>query len=172
MKRIIFAMAVLVVSLSFTARGPALAQSSTIGPETGEPLPRFESLRFNKVNLRRGAGEDYPIAWTFQLYGLPVQIFQEFRDWRRVRDHDGATGWMHKSQLGTARTVLIQDAVTNLRTDPVAGSKIIARVQPGVVLTLLACQVDWCRGKVKGYRGWFRKSRHWGVLPEDDFGHD
>ncbi len=166
MKRVVLAMLV----LSFSGPIPAFAQSSDIGPETGAPLPRFESLRFNKVNLRRGAGEDYPIAWTFQLYGLPVQIFQEFRDWRRVRDHDGATGWMHKSQLGTARTILIQDDIVEIHAEPDAEAEVVARAEPGVVMTLLACQVDWCRAKAKGYRGWLKKPGLWGVLPEDVFG--
>jgi len=168
MKHVIFAMGL----VSFFAPGFALGQSTTVGPETGAALPRFESLRFNKVNLRRGAGEDYPIAWTFQLYGLPVQIFQEFRDWRHVRDHDGATGWMHKSQLGTARTVLIREDIADLRKNPNDEAEIVARVQPGVVLTLLACQVDWCKAKTKGYRGWLKKNGLWGVVPEDEFGDD
>lgn len=160
------------VVLSFAAPVTAIAQSLEVGPETGAPLPRFESLRFNRVNLRRGAGEDYPIAWTFQLYGLPVQIFQEFRDWRHVRDHDGATGWMHKSQLGTARTILTRDDIADLRAEPDRDATIVARIEPGVVLTLLACRVDWCRAKVQGYRGWLQKTGHWGVLPEDEFGDD
>ena len=168
MKRVIFAM----VLLCFSAPGSSFAQSAGIGPETGAPLPRFASLRFNKVNLRRGAGEDYPIAWTFQLDGLPVQIFQEFRDWRHVRDHDGATGWMHKSQLGSARTILTRNDIADLREEPNADAEIVARIEPGVVLTLLACQVDWCKAKAKGYRGWLLKKGHWGVLPEDEFGDD
>ena len=151
---------------------PAQAQSLGVGPETGKELPRFESLKFNKVNLRRGAGEDYPIAWTFQLYGLPVEIFQEFQDWRHVRDHDGATGWMHKSQLGTARTALVRDDITDLRSEPDESSKVVAQVEPGVVLRFIECQLDWCRVKVKGYRGWVRKDGLWGVLAEDVFGDD
>lgn len=161
MKRIALAMLVLAA--------PANAQTLVVGPETGAPLPRFESLKFNKVNLRRGAGEDYPIAWTFQLYGLPVEIFQEFKDWRHVRDHDGATGWMHKSQLGTARTALVREKMADLRADPNADAKIVAQVEPGVVLRFLDCRVDWCRVKVQGYRGWVRKDGLWGVLPEDVF---
>jgi len=144
MKRVIFAM----VLPTFSAPGVAFGQSTEVGPETGAPLPRFESLRFNKVNLRRGAGEDYPIAWTFQLYGLPVQIFQD------------------------ARTVLIQDEIADVHAEPDAASKIVARVEPGVVMTLLACQVDWCRAKAQGYRGWIKKAGQWGVLPEDAFGDD
>ena len=164
MKTLLLAMLVLAT--------PLKAQTLGIGPETGSPLPRFESLKFNKVNLRRGAGEDYPIAWTFQLYGLPVQIFQEFKDWRHVRDHDGATGWMHKSQLGTARTALVREDITDMRGEPDEAAKIVARVQPGVVLRFIQCKLDWCRVKVEGYRGWVRKDGLWGVQPEDVFGDD
>ncbi len=162
MKTLLFAMIVLAV--------PAQAQTLGVGPETGAPLPRFESLKFNKVNLRRGAGEDYPIAWTFQLYGLPVEIFQEFKDWRHVRDHDGATGWMHKSQLGTARTALVREKIVDLHAEPDATTKTVAQIEPDVVLRLIDCRVDWCRAKVEGYRGWVSKDNLWGVLPEDVFG--
>jgi SH3-like domain-containing protein len=168
MKPLILAM----VLLATPASVPATAQSLGIGSETGAPLPRFASLKFNKVNLRRGAGEDYPIAWTFQLYGLPVEIFQEFRDWRHVRDHDGTTGWMHKSQLGSARTALIREEIADLRAEPDGTTKVVARVEPGVVLRLIECQLDWCRAKVEGYRGWVSKAGLWGVVPEDVFGQD
>ena len=151
---------------------PANAQTLGIGPETGKDLPRFESLKFNKVNLRRGAGEDYPIAWTFQLYGLPVEIFQEFQDWRQIRDHDGSTGWIHKSQLGTARTALVLNDIADLHDQPSETAKVVARVEPGVVLRLTDCEVDWCEGRAEGYRGWVHKDGLWGVLPEDVFVED
>lgn len=168
MKTLILAMVV----LAFSPHGTAKAQTLGIGPETGAPLPRFASLKFNKVNLRRGAGEDYPIAWTFQLRGLPVQIFQEFRDWRHIRDHDGATGWIHRSQLSGVRTALVQDDIADLRNAPEISERVVAQVEPGVVLTLINCELDWCRAKVQGYRGWVRKDGLWGVLPEDVFGKD
>ncbi len=149
---------------------PAFAQS--IGPETGRPLPRYESLRFAEVNLRKGAGEDYPIAWVYNLYGLPVQIVQEFMDWRRVRDHDGTTGWIHKSQLGTARTALVRDEIAELHEDADTEAKVIARVEPGVALRLEACDLDWCRAEVKGYGGWVPKTGLWGVDADEAFEDD
>lgn len=155
MKRLVLAM----ILIAF----PALAQSIRTGPETGRPLPRYESLRFAEVNLRRGAGEDYPIAWIYRLYGLPVQVFQEFRDWRHVRDHDGSTGWMHKTQLGTARTALVEGDVASLYEEPDAGTGVVARVEPGLILRLEECAVDWCAVEIKGYRGWIAKTGLWGV---------
>jgi len=141
MKRIVFAL----VILGFFLPSFSVGQSLDIGPE------------------------DYPIAWTFQRYGLPVQIFQEFQDWRRIRDHEGAMGWMHKSQLGTARTILTQEEIVDVRVEPNAEAELVARVEPGVVMTLIACEVDWCHAKAKGYRGWVQKTGLWGVLPEDIF---
>ncbi len=156
----------------FVLATPLNAQTLGIGPETGEPLPRFVSLKFDTVNMRRGAGEDYPIAWTFQRYGMPVKIFREFRDWRHVSDHEGTTGWIHKSQLGSARTALVRDEIANLYTGPDIATKIVARAEPGVVLRFISCQLDWCRVKVRGYRGWVRKQGLWGVVPEEEFVED
>jgi len=151
---------------------PALAQSIGIGPETARPLPRYESLRFDEVNLRKGASEDHPIAWIYNLYGLPVQIEQEFTDWRRVRDHDGMTGWMHKTQLGTARTALIRDEIAALHEEADTTAKVVVRVEPGVVLRLEECALDWCRATVKGYSGWVAKAGLWGVDAGEIFGDD
>ena len=149
---------------------PGLAQTVGIGPETGLPLPRFQSLQFNKVNLRRGPGETYPIAWTYLRRGLPVEVFQEYEDWRHVRDHDGATGWIKRTQLSLGRSGLVQGTRAALHAEPEDGSRIVARAEPGVVFTLIACELEWCRAKAQGYRGWVRKTGLWGVADAETFG--
>ena len=151
------------------AAAPALAQAPSQGPETGLPLPRFESLRFDEVNLRRGAGETYPIAWTFVRQGLPVQVFQEYGDWRHVRDHDGATGWIKRTQLSAARTAIAPDRVLDLLAEPDDASRVLARAEPGVVFRLLSCGAFWCRVSAGGYRGWALKDRLWGVSAIEEF---
>lgn len=148
---------------------PAGAQSLGVGPETGLPLPRFESLRFNEVNLRRGAGEDYPIAWTFVRQGLPVEVFQEYEYWRHVRDHEGATGWIKRTQLGSTRTALVQDEQTTLYAEPDEDSDVVAGAEMNAVLTLTQCTADWCEAKAQGYTGWVQKTGLWGVLAGEIF---
>ena len=60
------------------------SSASIISKKTGLPLPRFVSLKGNKVNLRRGPSLDYKIDWVYQRKHLPVMIVSEFGHWRKV----------------------------------------------------------------------------------------
>ncbi|MEH6546060.1 MAG: SH3 domain-containing protein, partial [Sneathiella sp.] len=71
------------------------------------PLPRFVSLSSNKVNVRTGPGTRYPITWVFVRRGWPVEVIAEYELWRRIRDVDGSTGWVHKGLLSSRRTLII-----------------------------------------------------------------
>jgi len=74
---------------------------------SGLPLPRFVSLKFDKVNVRRGPSVKHQVAWVFARKGLPVEIIAEFEHWRRVRDSEGEEGWVYFSLLTGKRTVLV-----------------------------------------------------------------
>src|SRR6202012_2445570 len=77
--------------------------------DTKLPLPRFVSLDANDVNMRAGPGTEYPILWQYHRKGLPVEIVQEFDTWRRIRDRDGAIGWVQANLLSNKRTAQIVD---------------------------------------------------------------
>ena len=64
---------------------PAMAQAA----REALPIPRFVSLRSEEVNLRTGPGVRYPVEWVFVRRQMPVEILQEFENWRRVRDREG-----------------------------------------------------------------------------------
>lgn len=133
------------------------------GAQDKLPLPRFASLQSGEVNMRTGPGETYPILWTYQRTGLPVEIIEEFDIWRRIRDHDGVVGWVKSTLLVGKRHVLVRDEQRPLRESPEAGAKPVALVNPGVVLKVLECSGDWCRLDVQGYKGWMMKTEFWGV---------
>ncbi len=85
---------------------PALVKAEAagqIGP-SGLPLPRFVSLKPGRVNLRVGPGRDYAVTWLFLKSGLPVEIVQEYDNWRRIRDSEGTEGWVYQSLLSGKRT--------------------------------------------------------------------
>jgi SH3-like domain-containing protein len=130
-----------------------------------EALPRFVSLRHDAVHVRAGPGQDYPIRWTYQRQGLPVQILREYEHWRFVRDAEGGEGWVHASGLRRQRTVLVTGGVRVLRAEPQEGAKPVARLEQGVVARLEKCERAWCRLAVKGYSGWVRQQEVWGVRP-------
>jgi SH3-like domain-containing protein len=101
--------------LALLAAGSALAEEKL-------PLPRFASLQSNQVNMRQGPGETYPIIWTYQRAGLPVEIIEEFDIWRRIRDHDGVVGWVKSTLLVGKRNVIVRDSQRPLRASAEAGA--------------------------------------------------
>jgi SH3-like domain-containing protein len=137
------------------------------GRATGLPLPRFVSLGADEVNLRFGPGEDYPIEWTLARQGLPVEIVEEFDNWRKVRLPDGDLGWIHGSLLSATRTVLVADQIRDVRQSPDAEARTVLRAEPGVIGQLIDCDGDWCRVEIDGRRGWLQRAEFWGTLPDE-----
>ncbi len=134
---------------------------------SGLPLPRFVSLAADEVNLRTGPGFRYPIAWVFVRQAMPVEVVGEFEDWRRVRDHDGADGWVHKAMLSGERTILVTGGERALRREPRDDSPLIARAEAGVQGRLKACRADWCEVVLADLRGWMPRGHLWGVYGAD-----
>jgi SH3-like domain-containing protein len=139
---------------------------------SGLPLPRFVSLKAERVNVRRGPSSDHDVAWVFQRKGLPVEIVAEFENWRRIRDSDGAEGWVYQSMLSGRRTALVapwrKDDVIPLYSGPKTSEGLIAKVKPGVVGTVEKCDGEWCDISAGGYDGWVEQPMLWGVYPGEE----
>lgn len=86
---------------------PPVPENTDKGSNTGLPLPRYAALRADKVYMRRGPGDRYPIDWVYHRRGLPVEIEREFDVWRLVEDSDGQKGWVHQATLYGSRTFVI-----------------------------------------------------------------
>jgi SH3-like domain-containing protein len=149
--------------LSIAAATPARAA------ESGLPVPRFVSLRSDDVNLRTGPGARYPIDWVFHRKTLPVEVLAEVDNWRKIRTDDGTEGWVHQNMLTGRRTAVVTGDVRTLlaRNDPSAA--VVARLEPGVIGSLLECRDAWCRLEVAGLKGWLPRDTLWGVLPTENF---
>ncbi len=159
--------------LSLAAAAPAAAQSSgpALGP-SGLPLPRFVSLKSDRVNVREGPGETYRVAWTYVRSKLPVEITQEFDTWRRIRDADGTEGWVSQSLLSGERTAVVApwDSRENplpLYASPSETARVGAYLEPGVMALVDQCRDGWCRLSDDRFRGWMRQDRLWGVYPNE-----
>jgi SH3-like domain-containing protein len=154
------------------AGGQPAAEPSAIAPDvpatgrsTGLPVPRFVSLGADQVNLRYGPGREYPVSWVLARRGLPVEIIAEFDAWRKVRLHDSDEGWIHSSLLSSRRTIVIKDALAEVRRTPSDDARVVLRAEPGVIGELLDCAENWCRVDIQGRRGWLRGQAFWGALP-------
>jgi SH3-like domain-containing protein len=162
-------LAVSVSSLPVGQAAPA-AQDSARGP-SGLPLPRFVSLKSGRVNSRIGPGLNYSVDWLYLKPGLPMEIIQEYDNWRRVRDADGAEGWINQSLLSGRRTAIVapwqkgKEATIDLRADPDGDARAVAVLQPGVIGTIKSCTGEWCQMSFDGHTGWISQSLVWGAYP-------
>lgn len=146
---------------------PAIAKEV---PTTGLPVPRFVSLKSDEVNVRTGPGSRYPISWVYHRAGMPVEVIEEFDLWRKIRDVEGTTGWVHKTMLDGKRTVIIRGKQAQIvRIDSETDAKPLLKVAPTVVTRLVECSKKWCRIQVDGRKGWIEKSSIWGVYPDEVF---
>ena len=138
---------------------------------SGLPIPRYVSLKSDHVNVRAGPTKDNDVAWVYTRSGLPVEITAESENWRRIRDWEGAEGWVYHSMLTGRRTALVnakeKDALVPLQAKPDAGSEVIARLQTGVLGTVKSCTGTWCRIFGNGLDGWVAQERLWGVYPNE-----
>jgi SH3-like domain-containing protein len=144
---------------------------------SGLPVPRFVSLKADRVNLRQGPGTEYPTAWVFRRAGLPVEVIKEFESWRQVRDAEGTTGWVLGSMLSGRRTAVIlpwevkagqgQQSLAVLRDDNSERAGAVAQVEAGVLANIITCDGKWCRVSVGGFRGYIEQAKLWGAYKEE-----
>ncbi len=156
-----------------TVFGGATAQSlpavRIVTGESGLPVPRFVSLATDKANLRTGPGGRYPILWVYVRRNLPLEVTAEYGVWRRVRDIDGAVGWMHGRLLSGRRSAIVTGSIRVLRARPEVTARPLLRLQPGVLAEALECERAWCRIKVRGKKGWLRRESLWGTYAGEEF---
>lgn len=159
----------LLVPASASAQS-AGAQTVTLGP-SGLPLPRFVSLKSGRVNSRVGPGLNYSVDWMYLKAGLPMEIIQEFDTWRRVRDAEGAEGWINQSLLSGRRTAITapwqrdKEARIVLFAKPDKDARVVAMVEPGVIGTIKSCDGQWCQMTFDGNTGWLNQAQLWGAYP-------
>ena len=162
------ALAAMILVLPFSFTLSAMAQQElTIGRSTGLPVPRFVSLDANQteVNVRFGPGQQYPINWVFTRPSVPLEIIAEFDNWRKIKDYEGAEGWISARLLSGRRTIMTLGGIRDLRRTASEQARILLRAEPGVVGSLLECRNDWCRVEIEGQRGWLQRGEFWGTLP-------
>jgi len=147
---------------------PQLASAAGGASNSGLPIPRFVSLRPNEVNVRTGPGTRYPISWVYRRAKMPVEVVEEFDVWRKIRDVDGTSGWVHKTMLEGKRNVMVKGKKAQIvRVDHDQDAKPMIKVEPTVIARLVECTKDWCRVQIDGRKGWIEKSNLWGVYPQE-----
>jgi SH3-like domain-containing protein len=159
----------LVLVLATTAA--QAAGDVTAGATSGLPVPRFVSLKPDRVTVRGGPDRDHDIAFVFTRSGLPVEITAESDNWRRIRDWEGAEGWVYHSLLSGRRTALVatkqKDELVPLYNKADDQSGLAARLQAGVLASVRTCSGAWCHVFGPGFDGWIAQERLWGVYANE-----
>ena len=148
---------------------PGSEAQGPLGTVTRLPLPRYASLKSDRVNLREGPSKDHVTRVVFQRAGLPVEIVAEFDTWRRIRDSEGSEGWVLHSLLSGKRTALIapwkKGEFFMLRATPAGDGGPVARLQAGVVASVKSCDGKWCRVFGEKFDGYIAQTLLWGAYP-------
>lgn len=122
----------------------------------------FLTLRYDKVNLRQGPSREYPVKIFYKKKFLPVLIQDESDNFRKTRDHENNSGWIHVSQLSKKKAAIVIDDKLIVFNNPTIYSKPKAVLNKGRLCLITKCQTEWCKIKVDKYKGWVKKDSLWG----------
>ena len=124
----------------------------------------FLTLRNDTVNLRQGPSFEYPIKLFYKKKFLPVLIQDEFENFRKIRDHENNTGWIHISQLSKKKAAITIEDDQLIFNKPSIYSKPFAILKKGRLCKIHKCKDEWCKISVEKYKGWVKKDILWGLL--------
>src|SRR5271168_5024762 len=159
-----------VAVLALVAAAP-VARAGSDAITSGLPVPRFVSIKADRVTVRGGPDKDHDVAWIYTRVGWPVEITAEFENWRRIRDSDGSEGWVYHSLLSGKRTATVQlkskTDLAPLHAQPDAKSAVTAQLQVGVLGAIKRCAGGWCQFVGDSFGGWIEQNELWGVYPDE-----
>jgi SH3-like domain-containing protein len=149
----------------------AAAGEAAVGPRSGLPMPRFVSLKPDRVNVRGGPTRDHEVTFVYTRPGLPVEITAESDNWRRIRDWEGSEGWVYHSLLSGRRTAVVmpkdKTRLVSLHQKADAAMPVTAQLQAGVLAAVRRCTGSWCHITGPGFDGWAVQEQLWGVYPNE-----
>jgi SH3-like domain-containing protein len=122
---------------------------------SGQPVPRWLTLKSDEVHARQGPGLDYRILWEYRAAGLPVQVIAETSEWRKICDPEGAVAWVHRSVVSSRRSLFNASTEEKpVRAARSATSAVRARLSPRSLIAIEACEDGWCAVRSRRLRGW------------------
>ena len=124
----------------------------------------FLTLKNIEVNLRQGPSFEYPIKLTYKKKYLPVIIIDKSETWRKIKDFENNSGWIHISQLSRRKSGINIKNNSIIYKKPTIYSKPIAKLEVGRLVLIKKCKMKWCKITSGGFKGWITKSSLWGKI--------
>ena len=125
---------------------------------------KFLSLKNSEVNLRQGPSKKYPIKLTYVKKNLPVIILHKSDTWRKIKDFENNSGWIHISQLSKKKSAININNNSIMYKKSTFYSKPIAKLQAGRLVLIKKCEVKWCKITSGKFKGWINKNYLWGNI--------
>lgn len=124
----------------------------------------FRTLRNDKVNLRQGPSFEYPIKIIYKKKFLPILIQDSSDNFRKVRDHENNTGWIHISQLSKKKAAIVINDNEIMFKNSTIFSNPVAILKEGRFVKIKKCRKSWCKVETNNYKGWIQKDSLWGLF--------
>ena len=124
----------------------------------------FRTLRYDVVNLRQGPGKDYPIKIFYKKKFLPVIIQDSSDNFRKIRDHENNSGWIHISQLSKKKAAIVTDNDLIMFSSATIYSNPVVILKKGKLVKIDKCKNNWCKIKSDKFKGWVKNSSLWGLF--------
>ena len=125
---------------------------------------KFLSLKKNEVNLRQGPSFDYPIKLIYKKKYLPVIILDKSGPWRKIKDFENNSGWIHTVLLSKKKSAINIKNDSILFKKPTIYSKPIARLEIGRLVLVKKCKIKWCKITSGNFNGWILENYLWGKI--------
>ena len=100
----------------------------------------FLSLKNNIVNLRQGPSFDYPIKFIYKKKYLPLLITDKLQSWRKIKDFENNSGWIHVSQLSKKNSAINKKNNTIIYNRSTIFSKPVVKINKGRLLIISKCK--------------------------------
>ncbi|MDP9056430.1 MAG: SH3 domain-containing protein [Pseudomonadota bacterium] len=127
-------------------------------------VPYWASLKANEVYMRVGPGEDYRINWIYHRQHLPLKVLRIMQNWRLVQDPQGTQGWIIANMLAIGHDgFVVGQAPAEMHEAAASTSRLLWRLEPGVLGKIGDCTSGWCRFTVNGRAGYVVQDALWGA---------
>ena len=124
----------------------------------------FRTLRYDLVNLRQGPSKDYPIKIFYKKKFLPVQIKDSSDNFRKVKDHENNSGWIHISQLAKRKAAIVTGGDLIMFKSNTIYSNPIVVLKEGRLVKIDKCKLMWCKVRTGNFKGWVKNHDLWGLF--------
>lgn len=115
----------------------------------------YLTVTADNTNVRTGAGTNYPSSMEL-FQGYPLKVLKKTGEWYQVADFENDSGWIHQKFVKKCDSAIVNsDKSVNMRSEPSTDSAVVADVERGVVVTVLATKGKWTQVRHgSGTTGW------------------